>query len=76
MGIKKVPTLNPLSQINRFEGQSKIAKFLNKNLLTKMNYLTNIISTFIIITLSYLLGKNLNLFLNVLFIVHFYLLFY
>ena len=73
---KKVPTINPISPINRFEGQSKVAKFLNKNLLLKMDYFTNIRSTFIIITLSYLLGKNLNLFLNVLFIVHCYLLFY
>ena len=73
---KKVPTLNPKEPINRFEGQSKTAIFLNEKLLKKMDYFTNIRSTFIIITLSYLLGKNLDIYLKVLIIVHWYLLIY
>lgn len=74
--IKKTPTLNPIHPINRFEGQSKLAKFLNEKFISKMDHYTNIRSTFLLLVLVFLLGKNLNWYLNFMVVLHFYLISY
>ena len=73
---KKVPTINPKFEIDRFEGQSKIAKYLNKKFLSKMDQFTSVRSIFLISILSFTLGHNLNYYLIALILIHTYLLSY
>ena len=74
--IKKTPTLNPKEPIDRFEGQSKLAKILNEKFVSKMDHYTSARSTLLLLMLVYLLGFNLNWFLNYLIILHAYLMIY
>ena len=73
---KKVPTLDPQYVIDRFEGQSKVAKYLNKNFVTKMDSFTSVRSIFFVSILAFTLGNNLNHYLIALFIIHLYMLCY
>lgn len=73
---KKVPTINPPFLIDRFHDQSKLAKYLNKNFMSKMDAFTSVRSIFLISILAFTLGNNLNYYLIALFIVHTYLLAY
>ena len=73
---KKVPTLDPKYVIDRFEGQSNVAKYLNKNFMTKMDSFTSVRSIFFVSILAFTLGNNLNHYLIALFIIHSYLLCY
>lgn len=72
----KTPTLNPREPIDRFQNQSKLAKWINNNFCLKMDHYTNARSTLVLLCLVYLLGKNLNWFLKFLVFLHFYLIFY
>lgn len=74
--IKKTPTLNPKEPIDRFQGQSKLAKVLNEKFLSKMDHYTNVRSMLLLFTLVFLLGHNLNWFLTYLFFLHIYLMIY
>lgn len=74
--LVKVPTINPLKPIDRFKTQSKLAKYLNKNFVEKMDYYTNVRSTLAIIIIAFLLGKNLNWYLKYEVILHIYILLY
>ena len=73
---KKVPTLNPNIEINRFEGQTRLAKYLNDNFMSKMDSFTSVRSIFLVSILSFSLGNNLYYYLILLFIIHTYLLTY
>ena len=73
---KKVPTLDPDFIIDRFEGQTKLAKYLNTHFLSKMDEFTSVRSIFLVSILSFTLGNNLYHYLIILFIVHSYLLAY
>lgn len=73
---KKVPTLDPNVIIDRFRDQSKLAKYLNKNFMSRMDAFTSVRSIFLISILGFTLGNNLNHFLIALFIIHTYLLAY
>ena len=73
---KKVPTLNPDYIIDRFEGQTKLAKYLNKKLVLKMDEFTSVRSIFLLSILVFTLGNNLYYYLVALFIIHTYLLAY
>ena len=76
-GIKrKVPTLDPNFTIDRFETQSKFAKYINNNFVSKMDAFTSVRSVFLISVLAYTLGNNLYYYLIALFIVHTYVLVY
>ena len=59
-GIKrKVPTLDPNFKIDRFEGQSKLAKYINNNFIAKMDAFTSVRSVFLVLILAFTLGNNL-----------------
>ena len=73
---KKVPTLDPQYVIDRFEGQSKVAKYLNTHFVTKMDSFTSVRSIFFVSILAFTLGNNLNHYLIALFIIHLYMLCY
>ena len=73
---KKVPTLDPDFIIDRFEGQTKLAKYLNTHFLSKMDEFTSVRSIFLVSILAFTLGNNLYHYLIILFIVHSYLLAY
>ena len=73
---KKVPTLDPNFTIDRFETQSKFAKYINNNFVSKMDAFTSVRSVFLISVLAYTLGNNLYYYLIALFIVHTYVLVY
>ena len=73
---KKVPTLNPDIIIDRFEGQTKLAKYLNKQFVLKMDEFTSVRSIFLLSILAFTLGNNLYHYLIALFIIHSYLLAY
>ena len=73
---KKVPTLDPQYIIDRFEGQSEVAKYLNKHFMTKMDSFTSVRSIFFVSILAFTLGNNLNHYLIALFIIHLYMLCY
>ena len=76
-GVKrKVPTINPKFKIDRFEGQSKLAKYLNKHFVSKMEKFTSVRSIFLVSILAFMLGYNLNYYLISLIIIHTYLLLY
>lgn len=71
--LVKVPTINPLHPIDRFKNQSKLAKYLNKNFVKKMDLFTSVRSTLGIIILAFLLGKNLNWYLKYEVVIHIYI---
>ena len=73
---KKVPTLNPDFIIDRFEGQTKLAKYLNTHFMSKMDEFTSVRSIFLLSILAFTLGNNLYHYLIILFIIHSYLLAY
>ena len=73
---KKVPTLNPQFEIDRFEGQTKLAKYLNTHFMSKMDKFTSVRSIFLVSILAFTLGNNLYYYLIVLFLIHTYLLAY
>ncbi len=73
---KKVPTLDPTFKIDRFEGQTKLAKYLNTNFMSKMDQFTSVRSIFLVSILAFFLGYNLNYYLIALFFIHTYLLIY
>ena len=73
---KKVPTLDPNIKIDRFEGQTKLAKYLNTHFMSKMDEFTSVRSIFLVSILAFTLGNNLNYYLIILFIIHTYLLAY
>ena len=73
---KKVPTLDPNFIADRFEGQTKLAKYLNKNFVLKMDESTSVRSIFLVSILAFTLGNNLYHYLIILFMVHSYLLAY
>ena len=73
---KKVPTLDPNFIADRFEGQTKLAKYLNKNFVLKMDESTSVRSIFLLSILAFTLGNNLYYYLIALFLVHSYLLLY
>ena len=73
---KKVPTINPTYAINRFEGQSKLAKYLNNHFVNRMDAFTSVRSIFLLSILVFTLGNNLNHYLICLFFIHTYLLMY
>ena len=73
---KKVPTLDPDFIIDRFEGQTKLAKYLNTHFLSKMDEFTSVRSIFLVSILAFTLGNNLYHYLIILFMVHSYLLAY
>ena len=76
-GIKrKVPTLDPNIIIDRFQTQSKLAKYLNKHFVSKMDEFTSVRSIVLVSILAFTLGYNLNYYLIALFIIHSYLLAY
>lgn len=74
--IKKVPTLNPKFEIDRFEGQTKLAKYLNTHFMSKMDKFTSVRSIFLVSILAFTLGNNLYYYLIALFLIHTYLLAY
>ena len=74
--MKKVPTLDPDFIIDRFEGQTKLAKYLNTHFLSKMDEFTSVRSIFLVSILAFTLGNNLYHYLIILFMVHSYLLAY
>ena len=73
---KKVPTLDPNCTIDRFETQSKLAKYLNKHFVLKMDEFTSVRTIFLISILAFTLGNNLYHYLIALFIIHTYVLVY
>ena len=73
---KKVPTLDPKYVIDRFEGQSNVAKYLNTHFMTKMDSFTSVRSIFFVSILAFTLGNDLNHYLIALFMMHSYLLCY
>jgi len=73
---KKIPTLDPNFIADRFEGQTKLAKYLNKNFVLKMDESTSVRSIFLLSILAFTLGNNLYYYLIALFLVHSYLLLY
>jgi len=73
---KKVPTLNPQFEIDRFEGQTKLAKYLNTHFMSKMDKFTSVRSIFLVSILAFTLGNNLYYYLIALFLIHTYLLAY
>ena len=76
-GIKrKVPTLDPNFKIDRFEGQSKLAKYINNNFISKMDAFTSVRSVFLVLILAFTLGNNLYHYLIALFLIHTYVLVY
>jgi len=74
--IKKVPTLDPNFKIDRFETQSKLAKYLNKHFVLKMDEFTSVRTIILISILAFTLGNNLYHYLIALFIIHTYVLVY
>ena len=64
------------SNDDRFEGQTKLAKYLNKHFMSKMDQFTSVRSIFLVSILVFFLGNNLNYYLIVLFLIHSYLLIY
>ena len=73
---KKVPTINPQFEIDRFEGQTKLAKYLNTHFMSKMDKFTSVRSIFLVSILAFTLGNNLYYYLIALFLIHTYLLAY
>ena len=73
---KKVPTIDPQYVIDRFEGQSQVAKYLNTHFMTKMDSFTSVRSIFFVSILAFTLGNNLNHYLIALLIIHVYMLIY
>ena len=73
---KKVPTLDPNFTIDRFETQSKLAKYLNKHFMLKMDKFTSVRTIILISILAFTLGNNLYHYLIALFIIHTYVLVY
>ena len=73
---KKVPTLDPDFIIDRFEGQTKLAKYLNTHFMSKMDEFTSVRSIFLVSILAFMLGNNLYHYLIILFVIHSYLLAY
>ena len=73
---KKVPTINPQFEIDRFEGQTKLAKYLNTHFMSKMDKFTSVRSIFLVSILAFTLGNNLYYYLIALFLIHTYLLVY
>ena len=72
----KVPTLDSNIKIDRFESQSKLAKYINNNIVSKMDEFTSVRSIFLISILAFTLGNNLFHYLIALFIIHTYVLLY
>ena len=73
---KKVPTIEPQYVIDRFQGQSRVAKYLNTHFMTKMDSFTSVRSIFFVSILAFTLGNNLDHYLIALFIIHLYMLIY
>ena len=73
---KKVPTLDPNFIIDRFEGQTRLAKYLNSHFMSKMDQFTSVRSIFLVSILAFTLGNNLYHYLIALFLIHSYLLAY
>ena len=73
---RKVPSLDPNFKIDRFESQSKLAKYINNNIVSKMDEYTSARSIFLISILSFTLGNDLQHYLIALFIIHTYVLIY
>ncbi len=73
---KKVPTLDQDFKIDRFEGQTKLAKYINNNIISKMDAFTSVRSVLLISILAFTLGNNLYHYLIALLIIHTYVLVY
>ena len=73
---KKVPTLDRNFIIDRFEGQTRLAKYLNSHFMSKMDQFTSVRSIFLVSILAFTLGNNLYYYLISLFLIHSYLLAY